>query len=68
MNYGLLIKMAGSIESRKRINGYKIIGPKYEVGPIARLIFAICNVRAYLQIFVPAAATPHSFHVSDFDA
>ena len=68
MNCGLLTKRAGWIEPRKCVNGYTIIGPKYEVGPIARLIFAICNVRAYLQIFVPAAATPHSFHVSDFDA
>ena len=68
MNYGLLIKRAGLIEPRKCVNGYKIIWPKYDVGPIARLIFAICNVRAGLQIFVRAAATPHSFHVSDFDA
>ena len=68
MNYGLLIKRAGWIEPKKCVNGYKIIGTKYEVVPIARLIFAICNVRACLQIFVPAAATLHSFHVSGFDA
>ena len=38
MNYGLLTKMAGSIESGKQINGYKIIGSEYQIVPLARLV------------------------------
>ena len=38
MNYGLLTKMAGSIESRKCMNVYKIIGSEFLIVPLARFV------------------------------